>query len=337
MNSNPTENKKLSIVRIMQILQKETDEEHHMKQDEIVKQLYEDYELVIERKAVGRSIALLKEAGLAIKNDKNGFWLVRSDSDMVGFNFDDSELKMLIDGVLCSKYVPEKYSSDLINKLCRLSNKYFVSHVKNIFSVSERNKSENLSLFHNIELIDEAIEKKKQIVFNFNKYGIDKKMFVSSTITVSPYQLMLNNQRYYLMALNEHYKHISYFRVDHITNMEITDIPLTPLRSVPGYERGIDYKEMISSLPYMFSDKPESIVFLADDKIVDQIIEWFGKGIRIEKTSKEGIVRVMLKASPKAMEYWAMQYLNSVEIQNPVSLRDRIRENITAAAEKYNS
>jgi len=35
------------------------------------------------------------------------------------------------------------------------------------------------------------------------------------------------------------------------------------------------------------------------------------------------------------MEYWAMQYLNNVEIVSPDSLRKRIVENISKAKEKY--
>jgi len=42
------------------------------------------------------------------------------------------------------------------------------------------------------------------------------------------------------------------------------------------------------------------------------------------------------EASPNAMEYWAMQYLNFVEILSPVSLRERIAANLEAATGKYN-
>lgn len=36
------------------------------------------------------------------------------------------------------------------------------------------------------------------------------------------------------------------------------------------------------------------------------------------------------------MEYWAMQYLNFVEILSPASLRSRIAANLEAARQKYN-
>jgi predicted DNA-binding transcriptional regulator YafY len=35
------------------------------------------------------------------------------------------------------------------------------------------------------------------------------------------------------------------------------------------------------------------------------------------------------------MEYWAMQYLNAVEVLSPKELRERLRKNVQIANEKY--
>jgi predicted DNA-binding transcriptional regulator YafY len=46
-------------------------------------------------------------------------------------------------------------------------------------------------------------------------------------------------------------------------------------------------------------------------------------------------VSVSLIASPMAMEHWALQYLNHVEVTKPESLRERIMESINDAILKY--
>jgi predicted DNA-binding transcriptional regulator YafY len=46
-------------------------------------------------------------------------------------------------------------------------------------------------------------------------------------------------------------------------------------------------------------------------------------------------VKVELVASPNAMEHWAMQYLNYVEVTKPASLRERIKTNLAEAIKKY--
>ena len=322
------ENKKLALLRIYQILYKYSDCDHPLKQEDLIRLLDNEYGIPLERKAVGRNLALLKDAGFDIEWNRGGSWLA-------GREFTDAELRVLIDGVLSSKYISERYSKDLINKLCNLSNKYFKSHVRHIYTVGDWDKSENQQLFYNIELIDDAIERGNQIRFDYNKYGIDKKMHKTKTHHASPYQLVLHNQRYYLMALEDYWKNIAFFRVDRITNMSVTEENAVPITTVEGYRDGINYKELATSLPYMYSDKPAWVEFIAENYIADQIIDWFGKDIRIDKINEKQI-KVTVKVSPSAMEHWALQYAGYVTVTSPQSLVESIKTRLQTSVEKYN-
>lgn len=327
MNKNESlESKKLAIIRILQILNKYTDENHLLKHSEIVNLLNLDYGIEIERKAVGRNISLLKEAGYEIETTKNGSYLVER-------LFEDSELKLLIDSVLSSKHISAKHSKDLINKLSNLSNKYFKTCIKNVYSINDWNKTDNASLFYNIEIIDESIEKRKQIKFDYNKYGSDKKLHKTTTHYASACQLILHNQRYFLMAINEKWHNIGHYRLDKITNIELTDINSTNIRSLKEYKNGINYKELSSAFPYMFTDTPQKIILLTEEWMIDQLIDWFGFDISI--VNEKNKYKVSFKASVKAMEYWTMQYLNNVEIIEPIQLREKIIKNINNAKERY--
>ena len=190
------EPKKLALLRIWQILLKHSDYDHPLTQEEIIKYLENDYGIEMERKAVGKNIADLRDAGIDIGSRRAGSYIDSRE-------FEDSELKLLIDGVLQSKHITARHSKDLIEKLCGLSNKYFRSHVKNVYSVNDWSKTDNYDLFYNVELIDEAIDRARRITFDYNKYRANKTLKKTSTQTVSPYQLILHNQRYYLMCYNE--------------------------------------------------------------------------------------------------------------------------------------
>lgn len=322
------EPKKLALIRIWQILKENSDYDHPMTQEDIATKLENEYGIVIERKAISRNISLLKESGVEIESRRAGSYLDRRD-------FEDSELHMLIDGVLSSKHITARHSKDLIDRICSLSNKYFRSSVKHIHSVNDWSKTDNQALFYNIELIDAAIEEEKQIHYDYNKYGIDKKLHKTSQQYVSPYLMILHNQRYYLMAYSEYWHNMVFHRLDRITNMTIIDRKATPIKNVPGYENGINYKELSSTMPYMYSDQPEHIDFISDEGIIDQIVDWFGNDVRIMKSNDEGKVRVSVKASPTAMEFWAMQYINHVEILSPEPLRIRMREVLNNGLKKY--
>ena len=322
------EPKKLALIRIWQILKDYSDFDHPLTQEDIAVKLQNEYGIILERKAISRNISLLKEAGIDIESRRAGSYLECRD-------FEDSELHMLIDGVLSSKYITAKHSKDLLNRLCGLSNKYFRSNVKHIHSVNDWYKTDNQALFYNIELIDTAIEEGKQVHYDYNKYGTDKKLHKSSHQYVTPYLMVLHNQRYYLMAYSEYWGNMVFHRLDRITNMIVVDKKGTPIRNVPGYESGINYKELSSTMPYMYTDRPEHIDFIADIGIIDQIIDWFGSDIRIVNADEESKAKVSVKASPKAMVHWAMQYMDHVEITAPESVRNRIRESLQNGIMKY--
>ena len=323
------EPKKLAILRIWQILQKHSDYDHPLTQEEIIKYLESDYGIEMERKAVGKNIADLRDAGIDIGSRRAGSYIDSRE-------FEDSELKLLIDGVLQSKHITAHHSKDLIEKLCGLSNKYFRSHVKNVYSVNDWSKTENQALFYNIDVVDEAIATGKQVQYDYNKYGVDAKLHKSSFQRVSPYQLILHNQRYYLMGYSDYWGNMTFHRLDRISNMRIYDKPATPITSVKGYENGIDFKQIASTMPYMYTDTPERIEFIAEEWIVDQIVDWFGRDIRMSKLPDDDKrVKVELVASPNAMEHWALQYLNYVEVTKPESLRKRIKTSIEKARGVY--
>ncbi|MBR5667251.1 MAG: WYL domain-containing protein [Lachnospiraceae bacterium] len=322
------EPKKMALLRILQILKENTNAKHPITQEKIQRILDRDYGIVLERKAISRNLSLLKESGFEIVSGRDGSYLV-------GTNFEDSELHLLIDGVLSSRYITARQSKDLIDRICRLTSKHFRTNAKYIHSVNDWGKTDNQALFYNIELADQAIAAGKRLEYDYNKYSTDLKLHKSSHQIVSPYRMILHNQRYYLMAYSEYWGNMVFHRLERITNMTVTEEKATPITKVSGYEHGISIKELAETKPYMYSDKPETIDMLVDASVIDQVIDWFGTGIRVRATDDPARVKVTFKASPNAMEHWAMQYIDYVEVTAPEKLREKIRESIQKGMEKY--
>ena len=322
------EAKKLALLRILQILHKHSDLRHPLTQEKIAYYLDSEYGIVIERKAISRNISLLMDADVEIGHCRDGYYLETRE-------FEDTELKLLVDSVLCNQNITAKHSADLIEKLCKLSNKYFRSHVKNVYAVKDWNKSDNAALFFNIEMIDMAINEGKQVQYDYNKYGKDKKLHKSSFQRATPYQLILHNQRYYLMGYSEYWGNMIFHRLDRITNIKIYDAPAYPLKKVPGYESGIDYKKISTTMPYLHSDKPERVEMLADAWVIDQVVDWFGKDLAVRETDDPEKIIISLWANPYAMSLWALQYVNYIEVISPAHLRNKIRDFLKTGLDKY--
>ena len=194
MTQESMEPKKLALLRILEIFQRYSDEDHHLKQEDIITYLERDYALSLERKAISRNISLLKEAGYEISSDRSGSWLANRD-------FDSIELRILIDSVLSSRFLSVERSKAMIEKLCKQNSIYFRSNVKHIHAVNEWNKVENPELFRNIELICDAIERKKVIQYTSLNYGKDKKLHKGEEYISTPCGIFISGQTYHLLEI----------------------------------------------------------------------------------------------------------------------------------------
>ena len=101
-----TGNKKMLNMLILEILREYTDEDHFLTQQEIVKLLDKNYGMECDRRSVKNNILCLKELGYDISMEK-GYRLLSRE-------FDDAELRILIDCVLFSKSISTKHSKVLI-------------------------------------------------------------------------------------------------------------------------------------------------------------------------------------------------------------------------------
>lgn len=153
------QSKNLVPLRIMQILAELSDSEHLLTQADIVRRLG-DYSIAVDRKTVQRQLTNLQIAGFDIVTTPKGCYLNERD-------FDNSELKLLMDYVSFDLQIPEVYANALVNKLAKLGSKHFAERAKRqlISPVGER--SDNKDFFYNIDVITEAIATHRGITFRY--------------------------------------------------------------------------------------------------------------------------------------------------------------------------
>lgn len=314
---------------ILEILRNETDAEHSITQQEILRRLGADYDLDCDRRTVGNNISYLQEMGYDIDTE-HGYRLMSRE-------FDDTELRMLIDSVLFSRMIPERQARDLIGRLKELSSRHFQAKVSHITGMPEMPRSANKEILYNLDVINDAIDEGRKIRYDSNHYGTDLRMHksASSPRTVSPYRTVANNGKYYLICWDDYFQDICYFRIDRMTNMQILDEPGKPLRSIPGYEHGIDLPRQMAEHVYMYRGEGIPIKIRTTTGYIDDLVDWFGRDIRIQRQDGDEII-VRLKCNEQSMFYWAMQYGVVVEVLEPQSLRGRIKDALQEMTQRYN-
>lgn len=343
--------KKLIIMNILDILKRYTDENYRLSQKEIQDLLEREYDMKVDRKAVRRNLMNLIDFGyyinysesVRIVKDKDGeeqesiifsdFYLKR--------DFTDSELRLLIDSVLFSNYIPYKQGMDLVDKLSGLSNVYFKSRVKHIVCMP-KDKTDNKQLFYNIELLDEAIDKGQKVRFHYLEYKSDKKLHKRCgedgkvrDYIMNPYQLVIREGKYYLICNNDKYDKVGNYRVDRITDMEILDERVKPFNTLKDSDgRPLDLQAYMEKHIYMFAGENIRAMFRITKDCISDVIDMFGKDIKFSEETDTHIT-VTATVNDLAMMQFAKAYTPWIEVIKPAKLREDMIKILSAGLEKY--
>ena len=340
------------IIYILQILQKYTDSDHTMTQQQIADKLLEDYNVTIDRGALKRNLTELIDAGYNIqykeitrlqKNKKNG----TSEENLIytdiyyEHDFTESELRLLIDGLLFSRSVPYQQRKLLIDKLGKLSSVHFNKRMNHIRCMSP-DSPQNSELFYTIDVLDEAISSSRQVEITYNQYGTDYKLHPTyaedgQTLkrhTLNPYQLVANDGRYYLICNNDHHEYVGTYRVDRITDVKMLEKKTKPMSQVKGLENGLNLQDHIYQNIEMFVGEIIDVEFLIQRSMIGVIIDFFGKNVSFHE-SETGLVTCKVKASYKSIKRWAVMFSNSVKILSPTTLVEDVKAEICDSAQKY--
>ena len=343
--------KKASIIYILKILREYTDEDHRMTQQEIVEKLKSEYGIEVNRTTVKSNIEDLLAADYDIDGDKR----IRKYRDpKTGEeeestlytnmyyipDISESELHMLIDGLLFSRSVPYKQRKQLINNLGKLSSSYFNKRMNNVRCMSS-DSPENPNLFHNIDTLDEAIQEGKQVEITYGYYGTDFKLHRNKDENgkdkwhlLNPYQMVTNDGRYYLICNKDNKDGVANYRIDRIIDIRMLDTPVKPKNRVAGLEDGLNMEEYVYQNLNMFSGKPEEVKFTVPKKSVSVVIDFFGKHVKFYDPG-DGTVECTLIVNREAMRRWAIQMAGTVKVVSPPELVEEIRETIRKMAAEY--
>ena len=332
--------KNLMVLYILNVLKEYTDEEHRLTQEEIREILERDYEMVVDRKSIKRNLDNLKAEGYEINStaNKRGTGKKQNETNSnyyIESEFDDSELRFLIDGLIFLYYITSNQCVDLVNKLKGLTSKYFNPRIEFIQSLKD-DKRMNKEIFYTIGVLDDAIRDKKKIKFNYCAYDIDKKLKPrkdketgkNKEHIVNPYYIIAAQGKYYLLCKYDKYEDPANLRIDRIQNIEILDEAIDQKATKPDLP-----KHMLEHL-YMMSGDSGLVSFDFKREILNDVIDWFGTDI-ILKEKKDGMINAQVTVNYESMKFWAMQYGENVTVLSPKSLVDKIKNSIKAISKNY--
>lgn len=311
-NNEKNSIQRLKILYLYKIMLEQTDENHYITMNEIIRQL-SLCGISAGRKAIYEDLEALRTFGLDIKQIKgNSFGYFVASRD-----FELPELKLLADAVTSSRFLTEKKSNELLKKIESLSSIYEAKQIHRQVFVSNRVKAMNERIYINVDTIHRAIAEGKKISFIYFDYGIDKKKKYRDGLRVcSPYALSWDDERYYLIAYYEKYSSISNFRVDRMENVKILEDKIEPK------PENFNIAEYMNSSFSMFSGESIDVKLRFDNKLINTVIDRFGKDISLIPDGNEHFtVNVKVKAESPFFA-WLFQFGGKVDIIEPIELKN---------------
>ena len=343
--------KKMLIINILDILKKYSDAEHRLSQKQIADILEKEYSMKVDRRAVKRNLMNLIDFGYdieyseAVRTVKNKHGAEEETTLLSDFylsrDFTEGELRLLIDSLLFSKHIPSGQCRELIRKLEGLSSVYFKSRVKHIMTFPENNEN-NKQLFLNIELLDDAIGRGRQVIFRYLEYGEDKKLHPRRSADgrdrlyiINPYQMAANEGKYYLICNNDKYDSVSNYRLDRIVDLKILDTPAKPFESLKGADgRSLDLYRYMTEHVYMFSGENVRVKFRITKPMISDVIDLFGKGVSFSDDTGTHVT-VSANVNELAMCKFAKSLAPDLIVLEPQSLADKVRNSLETAVREY--
>lgn len=320
------EEKKTTIIVLLEILKKYSDEDHILSQKEINDHMSNTYNITLDRRSFYRNIDMLLDLGYDIstfKDNGKGYYLRERD-------FEKSEVFLLCNAIHASNFIPPKASKELIDKLLQTQSKYTKEEFRENVFVENALKKENKEFFLNIEILSEAIKNKQVISFNYTKYDQNKKVVNrrEEPYIISPYYLVYANEKTYLVAKSSKHNDFTHFRVDKMKNIKTTNDDYVRLG------KREDPYEYAKNKIYMFKGEENRIVLKCDNSILDDIIDKFGKGITIQQSDDDHFI-TYVKASEEGVIFYVLQYIEHMEVLEPKELRIKINKILTEGAKKH--
>ena len=320
--------KKLSIIYTHNILKEYSDENHLLTQADIANKIKQIYGMECERKSVATNIESLIGLGVDIvKVPRKGCFLGER-------ALEPSEVSFIVDALFSSKSISGNQAKGLSQKLSNLLSKYQRKKYTYVYKAEQINRTDNKELFYNIDIINEAIEKHKQIKFDYKRFYFKNEEKIRKPYIVNPYFLINSQGKYFLVCNYDYYDEIGNYKVERISNREILDSDAKPITEVKGFENGIDITKYVNENIYMFATKAiKATLRIYDNWATSYVDEWFGKNSRFFE--KDGNIFAEIDVNESSLIYWCLQYGECVELIKPQQTRDKIKSILEQMNKRY--
>ncbi len=286
-------NQKLKMLYLLEILRRETDEEHPLSLKQII-DLLAQKGVSAERKSLYDDIEQLRLMGediITVRDTTVRYYIGERTLDM-------PQLRLLVDAVQSSKFITRKKSEELIRRLESLTSRHLAGQLQREVVVSGRIKNMNESIYYNVDSLQSAIAAGRQVTFQYFDWGMDKKQHLrhdGALYTVSPWAMVWDDENYYLVAYDSAKGSLRHYRVDRMLRIRVTDLPREGEAAFRSQDMGAYSRQTFG----MFGGQEQRVTLRCRKRMAGIILDQFGTDTALIPDGEEHFtVHVPVVVSP---------------------------------------
>ncbi len=324
-------NQKLKLSYLTKIMYEKTDDEHSLTMPQIIAEL-ERYDVTAERKSIYADFQdMTDKLGVEIIKEQVGR---ETRYHVASREFELAEVKLLIDAIQASKFITQKKSKSLIDKIKGFVSVHQAKQLQRQVFIADRVKTMNETVYYNVDDIHNAISTNKMIKFRYYKWDINRQLIPRHNgefFEISPWVLTWDDENYYLIAYDSWSKQIKNYRVDKMMQLSILDKPREGKEEFSKF----DITKFSKTRFGMYNGEMRKVHIQFPNSLCGVFIDRFGKDIifrKIDETHSELAVDV-------AISYqffgWIFALGKEVKVTAPEDVVKEIREAAKAFAGNY--
>jgi len=308
---------------IFKYLWDQTDELHPATIADILTHL-QSVGITSNRKTVSADILALQDSGFDVVSNKS-----RQNQYFVGSRYlEPPEVKLLVDAVSAAKFISQKKSMALIAKLSEIAGPYQSEVLTRKLYVDGKAKTSNELVYYIVDLLHNAIHEEQAVNFRYFEYTADKqKVFKHSgqVYEFSPYDLLWNNDSYYVFGWSESHGKIIKFRVD---RMEMPKLSQQPFQA-----RSADYNitEYCKQVFSMYEGDLCEVRLLCENSLMKSIVDRFGESVKTKPHDDTAFIAEVNISASHTFYSWVFTYGNKIKIVAPKEIAAEYQKLLKAA------
>ena len=310
---------KRRVLVLINYLYEHTDEEHQITSDDLVAYLKNEG-VPANKKTLKSDLDLMVEAGLDIvtvsSKPNRYFWGSRQ--------FEMPELKLLIDAVTTSRFITEKKSRELVKKLTELASVNQKTELRrHLHGAGGRFKAKNENIYYTVNDINEAINKRRRIAFRYFEYDGSKNRVYRNDggeYELSPYDLIWNNDFYYVVGYSREHNNVSTFRVDRIDKVEILNERV--VKKPAGYK----VENYSTGIFEMFEGETVRVRLECKNELMKYVIDRFGEDVDTKPRGDDYFVATVNVSLSPNFYAWVFRFEGNMIVLSPKRAVDKIEK-----------